>query len=387
MEGFDAIVVGAGSIGVPTALALAEAGLRPVVIDAAASLGQGAHKAAIGGVRATHGDPAKVRVGLESLAAFRDWHESYGDDIEWVTAGYCFVAYRPEESTMLQRLVQRQRAVGLDIEWLAADALHARVPALAADGLLGGTFSPGDGHCSTLEAGHAMASAAQRAGAVFRYGERVLELTRRGDRVSGVRTDLGVYEAPFVVNAAGAAAAAVASLVGERLEIVSELHEAGITEAVAPFLGPLVVDVRPGPGSANVYCYQTQRGQLIFCLTPDPPIVGTGEPRDHGETSPFLPQAARRLVALIPRLRHARVRRTWRGVYPMTPDGSPLVGPSPRLEGLVHAAGMCGQGFMLGPGVGTLVARLLRDELRAEDHDTLAAWAPERAFERVEALR
>ena len=383
MERFDVIVVGAGSIGVPTALALAEAGLRTVVLDAAASLGQGAHKAAIGGVRATHGDAAKVRIGRESVDTFRHWHELYGDDIEWVTSGYAFVAYRPDEASMLRALALRQRSVGLDVEWLDGDALHGRVPALVRDGLLGGTFAPGDGHCSTLKAGHAMASAARRAGATFRFGERVHALTRHGDAVAGVRTEHGTYQAPVVVNAAGASAPALVRDVGEALPVVSELHEAGITESVAPFLGPLVVDLRPGPGSSNVYAYQTRNGQVVFCLTPDPPLVGDGDP----ETSVFLPLVARRLLALLPRLRHARVRRTWRGAYPMTPDGSPLVGWSDRVQGLVHATGMCGQGFMLGPGIGTLVARMVRGELRDDDQDTLAAWRPQRAFEGAEVLR
>jgi sarcosine oxidase subunit beta len=132
-----------------------------------------------------------------------------------------------------------------------------------------------------------------------------------------------------------------------------------------------------------VYFYQSKGGQLVFCLTPSPPIWGD----DLRETSVFLPQVAQRLVALMPRLRHLRVRRTWRGIYPMTPDGSPLVGWSERTEGLLHAAGMCGQGFMLGPGVGSLVARMVREETTPEDAETLAAWAPQRAFVGQEALR
>ena len=56
---------------------------------------------------------------------------------------------------------------------------------------------------------------------------------------------------------------------------------------------------------------------MIFCITPDPPIVGT----DRRETSAFLPMIARRMVGLMPKLANLKVRRTWRGLYPMTPDG------------------------------------------------------------------
>ena len=384
----DVVVVGAGSVGVPVAWALARGGLRTLVLDAGASAGQGANKAAIGGVRATHADPAKIRTGRESLRVFSTWEDEHGDDIEWVTGGYAFVAYREREEATFHTLLETQQRHGLDIDWLDRDELLARVPDLArespeGDALRGGTFSPGDGHCSTLLASHALAEAARRAGAEFRFGERVTEVVVEGGRVRGVRTNRGDYAAPVVVNAAGGAAARVAALAGDELAVRADLHEAAISEPVAPFLTPLVVDVRPGPGSANVYFYQSKGGQLVFCLTPSPPIWGD----DLRETSVFLPQVAKRLVALMPRLRHLRVRRTWRGIYPMTPDGSPLVGWSERTAGLLHVAGMCGQGFMLGPGVGALVARMVREETTPEDAETLAAWAPQRAFVGQEALR
>ena len=57
------------------------------------------------------------------------------------------------------------------------------------------------------------------------------------------------------------------------------------------------------------------------------------------------------MVDLVPRLRHLKVRRTWRGLYPMTPDGFPIVGKERELAGYYHAVGMCGQGYMLGPGI------------------------------------
>ena len=90
-------------------------------------------------------------------------------------------------------------------------------------------------------------------------------------------------------------------MAGLDVPVVSESHEAGVTEPVAPFLRPMVVDVHPTEDSANYYFYQHATGQVVFCMTPSPPIVGT----DRRETSVFLPQVAQRMVNLVPRLRQS----------------------------------------------------------------------------------
>ena len=93
------------------------------------------------------------------------------------------------------------------------------------------------------------------------------------------------------------------------------------------------------------------------------------------------------MVGLLPRLKNLRVRRTWRGLYPMTPDGSPLVGWSRALEGLLHATGMCGQGLMLAPGVAEVVARLVIGQTTANDRVILKEFSPYREFKEDEALK
>jgi sarcosine oxidase subunit beta len=105
------------------------------------------------------------------------------------------------------------------------------------------------------------------------------------------------------------------------------------------------------------------------------------------ETSVFLPQVAKRMVDLLPRLRNIRVRRVWRGLYPMTPDGSPIVGWNKDITGLLHATGMCGQGFMLGPGLGEVVARTAVDKNTVDDEIILKGFDPYREFGGAEALR
>jgi sarcosine oxidase subunit beta len=380
---FDVIIVGAGSVGSPAALSLAEAGLKVLVVDSYASPGQGASKAAIGGVRATHSDAAKIRLCLKSLEVFSTWKERYGDDLEWHKGGYSFVAYRDKEEATLKGLLKVQKAHGLDIRWLGAKDLLKVVPDLEPDGLIGGTFSPGDGSVSPMLATHAHYRQAKRLGALFQFGEKVLQVLAEGGRVRGVRTDKGTYLAPAVVNAAGPQARELARAAGTDVPVVPDSHEAGVTEPVARFLEPMIVDIRPGEGSANYYFYQHRTGQIIFCITPSPAIVGT----DRRETSEFLPMVSRRMLGIMPKLRNIKVRRTWRGLYPMTPDGSPLVGRCRELEGLVLAVGMCGQGLMLGPGLGKLLCRLVTDRLEPGDRETLEQLSPYRAFAGVERLK
>ena len=379
---FDAIVIGSGSVGTPAAFFLSEAGIRTLVIDRFPSPGQGANKAAIGGLRATHSDPAKIRLCLRSLDIFANWKQRLGDDLEWHKGGYSYVAYRPEEEKTLKDLLVIQKFYGLNISWLDRKGIMEAIPGINPDGLAGGTLSPDDGNASPLLAAQAFFSHARRLGAEFRFGETVVGLVVEGGRVRGVRTDRAEYGAEVVINAAGAWAAEVAGFAGIDVPVRPDQHEGGVTEAVSRFLEPMVVDIRPADGSANYYFYQHATGQVVFCITPSPNIWGF----DTRETSTFLPMTARRMVELIPRLANLRVRRTWRGLYPMTPDAFPIIGWTKEVEGYLLAVGMCGQGFMLGPGVGELLVRLVRRTHTRQDEEVLAYVSPYRKFQGLEKL-
>jgi len=381
---YDVVIIGAGSVGVPAALAMAQAGVKVLVLEQFPSQGQGSNKAAIGGIRATHSDPAKIRLGLRTLEIVSGWKEKYGHDIEWQKGGYAFVAYRKHEEKILKELLQVQHSYGLNIDWYDRDDMLKIIPDLNPKGLIGGTFSPDDGHCSTILAGHAFYDEAKRAGAVFRYNEKVTQIKLKSGAIQAVKTNKGEYCTDVVVNAAGAWAKKVGALVGLDLPVNPESHEGGITEPVAHFLDPMVVDTRPAPGSESYYYFQLASGQVAFCITPFPSIPGF----DWRETSSFLPMVARRMVDLMPRLANIRVRRTWRGLYPMTPDASPIAGWAGEIERFLLAVGMCGQGFMLGPALGEMLARMVTQEsLSQEDQEVLDILSPYREFKGQETLK
>jgi len=380
---YDVIIIGAGSIGTPSAYFLSKAGFSVLVIDKFPSAGQASNKHAIGGIRATHSDPAKIFLGNRSLEVFSTWQEKHGDDIEWHRGGYSFVAYDQSNAQLLQDLIEWQQKNDLNIKWLDHAQLLEMVPHINPKGLIGGTFSPDDGSASPLLSAYAFHKRAVEAGAEFHFNETVVDFLAEDSRILGVKTDQTEYHSQWVINTAGGWVKPLSAKIGLDVPVEPDSHEAAITEPVTKLFDPMIVDMRARPGSANFYFYQHPTGKIIFCMTPDPPILGT-----HTiASSDFLPKAARRLMEVMPVLKHIRVRRVWRGTYPMTPDGSPIIGKVDGLDGFILAAGMCGQGFMFGPGVGLLLRNLLLNNLDEADKIILDKLSFHRNFKSVEKLK
>jgi len=379
---YDTIIIGSGSVGTPTAYFLAKSGQNVLVIDELASSGQGQNKAAIGGVRATHSDPAKIQICLQSLDIFSKWKDKTGTDIGWKKGGYCFPVFRSKEENILKTILPIQKKFGLKIDWFEANKIKRIVTGINEKGLIGGTYSPNDGQVSPLLSSESFNLEALKLGAEFNFCESVTGLITDGKKgdltVKGIKTTKGEYHADAVVNAAGAHATQICKMVGLNIPVNPDSHEAGITAPIKPFLDPLVVDIRPGPEgkTANFYFGQNSEGQIIFCYTPIKIFPG----EDRRSTSEFMPIMANRMVNLIPRFKNLTIRRLWRGLYPMTPDGVAVVGKPSGTHGLYLGIGMCGQGFMMGPGVGLNLASLITKDKSAIKQGVFDLLSPDRDF-------
>jgi sarcosine oxidase subunit beta len=388
MVEYDVIIIGAGSVGVPTALAAAKEGLKTLVIDYLPSVAQADNKHAIGGIRATHSHKGKIWLCQRSIEIFSTWEEKHGDDIWWSRGGYTFLAYTKEHENLLRDTVKLQKSLGLNINFIDADKIKELIPGINNIKLLGGTYSPEDGNASPLLAIHSFFRKSKDYGAVYHFNEKVVDIKRENNHVVELKTNKATYKTVSIVNAAGAQAKEIGNIVNLDIPVEPESHEAGITEPVKRFFTPMIVDIRPCSDSIcgdseNFYFYQNKEGKIIFCLTPSPNIQG----KDRRETSLFLPQISKRMIQLLPRLRNIKVRRTWRGLYPMTPDGNPIIGKVNEIEGYINAVGMCGQGFMLGPGLGELLSRVLTDKTTSRDKEILDTLSYTRDFGIEEELK
>lgn len=388
MKKYDVIIIGAGSIGVPAALSLAEKKIKVLVIDALASPGQGQNKKAIGGIRATHSDKGKILTSQRSIEIFSTWKEIHGDDIGWIQNGYSFPAYTDEDARKLKDLMKIQKSFNLDINWLTPEEYLEIVPGINKKKLKGATYSSKDGSASPLLTINAFYFKSLEYGAEYKFKEKVTAITISSDTEIKIKTDKDEYTAAKVINAAGNAARKMGRMIGLDFPVEPDSHEGAITEPVQRFFGPMVVDLRPSQDpatedSANFYFYQNNEGQVVFCLTPKHLMKGT----DSEATSVFLPQVAKRMVALFPKLANLKVRRTWRGQYPMTPDGFPIVGEIKEIPNFINAIGMCGQGYMLGPGLGELLTRIVICKLTQDDIDVLNHFNLYRDFSGIEQFK
>ncbi len=204
----------------------------------------------------------------------------------------------------------------------------------------------------------------------------VREILLEKGRVRGVKTGSGdTFYAPRILNAAGPWAQEVARLAGIDLPIFPEEHEAFITSRLPHLFDTMIVDYR----SDGCYFYQRTNGQVIGCYTPYP-----NKPGIHTEASlEFLVEMSRRTARLVPELRSARVIRHWGGSYEMTPDGSPILDRT-AVEGFYVASGMCGHGFMFGPGIGKYMSEIMLDDRYPFDW---SEFRSDREFSRAELMK
>jgi len=376
---YDIVIIGAGSIGVAVGMALGlRGGFRVAVIESNGGVGQGQNNRAIGGIRATHTNFGKTVTCLKSIEIFSCWENTHGDDIGWVKGGYCFPAYSREHEDLLRGNLRRARSRGLHIEWMEPQNIEMVIPGIRSNGLRGGTFSPDDGRASSLLAIEAFYRFSLSLGIEFRFRETVKDILVERNAVKGVVTDNGAYLADWVINAAGVSARKIGFLAGLDVPVRPSLHLAGITESARTHINPLVVDLRSVPDCDNFYFFQNRNGQIVFTLSP------TGKSKAIEKAGSVFTE---RMDMLIPGLKNLGIRKKWAGAYPMTPDGVPIVGEVESPAGYVNAVGMCGQGFMLGPGVGELVAHIVTGELTAVDREVLKMFSFYRDFDQPEELK
>ncbi|HEX6355837.1 FAD-binding oxidoreductase [Actinophytocola sp.] len=357
----DVLVIGAGMVGAACAYYCAEAGLRVGVVERGAVAG-GTTSAGEGNILVSDKEPgAELDLALLSVGLWRDLGKRFDDRFELHAKGGVVVARTSSAAAGLAGLVVRQRACGVDVTEVDAAGLAELEPNLTRD-VAGGAHYPQDMQVQPMLAAAELLRHARSLGATVHTGTSVLEFLRDGDgAVTGVRTSAGKLAARWVVNAAGTWGGSIAELAGAPVPVLPRRGFILVTEPLPEvvrhkvYTADYVANVASDDAGleTSVVVEGTRAGTVL---------IGASRERvgfDRTMSLPVLRKLAAQAVGLFPFLAEVNLLRGYVGFRPYCPDHLPVIGPDPRVPGLVHACGHEGAGIGLSVATGHLIAQTL----------------------------
>jgi glycine/D-amino acid oxidase-like deaminating enzyme len=356
----DALVVGAGVVGLAIALELRARGADVVVVERK-GIAEGQSGIQPGGVRLQWGTTVNCRLAMESLVWWRSAEERLGSSVPlaWASCGYLFVAHTDEALERLRANVRVQNDAGIPSRIVSPDEAAALVPGLDPTSIVGASYCTEDGYMGQPQA------------AIAAMGRRVdVRIATVGSIAAEagewlLETTAGRFSAPALVIAAGADTRELVAPLGVDLPIEREPRHLFLSTPVRErLLEPLVVSAERRFAAKQLHGGRVLASDLGATGTPEVEAAGW---RRH----------VRAVIAeLLPVLAYIDLDVIVSGAYDVTPDRQPILGPVDGHDGLSVAAGFSGHGFMIAPAVGRIVAGAI-----GGDHDTVLDILDSRRFQ------
>jgi len=348
----DVIVIGGGIHGCSTALHLCLRGLKPVLIEKDYA-GRHASGVNAGGVRQLARHVAEIPLSIRSMGIWEEIRDLLDDDCGFDSHGQVLVAEDEAELDGCRARVADLTGRGfIHEELIDGPELRRLVPAVA-ETCPGGIVSRRDGAANPAQTTTAFRRKAETLGTIVREGLPATNV-RRDHGLWRVDVGADTFEAPVLVNAAGAWGGRLAAALGEPVPVETVAPMLMITSRVPHFIDPVVI-LR----GRKLSFKQLANGTVLigggYLAKPD---------QDRNETVldwAKLALSAQTVHELFPIMRSASIVRAWAGIEARTRDDLPIFGPSAVQEGLFHQFGFSLHGFQLGPGAGAVMAELIVD--------------------------
>jgi sarcosine oxidase, subunit beta len=338
------VIIGGGIVGCATSYYLAEEGARDVLLVEQNALASGSTGGSFGGVRQQFSTPLEIEFSKRGLEFWRTCEKVFDSPCPFHEDGYLFVSGRQEMVDKLRHAADLQRSLGLtDVHMLDPGQIEETIPWLSGEGLVGGCWTPSDGHVTPPDGVAALSKAARKLGVRFQESWPVREVVKSLDGwvVKGPEE----IAAERVVIAAGYWTPALVRPFGLELTIRPMPLYAAITEpALEGVPVPLTIDLDTG--------FEVEReGKSLLVailLEENPPGY------DHTQMLADFHDLAR---VRAPQLADIRIARYTLANVDLGGDGHPYVGEVE--DGLWMIAGFGGHGTMHGPVVARLLAKVM----------------------------
>lgn len=346
----DVAIIGGGIVGCATALALRKSGISVALMDKGLC-GSQASGVNAGGVRQQGRDLSELPMTRRAAKIWPRLHEVLGEDIEFRQVGHLRLARSEQDVQMLEDYAAAAREYGLYLQLLSGKVTQEMFPWVSRK-IAGSSLAVEDGHANPRLVTPAYSRAARAQGVDIREFTRVEHSTWTGSHFETSAPGLMV-KSKHLVNAAGAWAGKFMEMFNECAPLTLRTPNLFVTEPVSYFMTKSIAVC----GGA-VYFRQVERGNVVLGGGPGWGDLSIERARNRADTT--LGQFSR-AIELVPELSGLQIIRSWSGLEGDLPDKLPIIGPSQTTPNLIHAFGLCGHGFQLGPAIGEILCEVIRD--------------------------
>ena len=365
------VVVGGGVIGTSIAWHLATQGIGEVTLLERDRLGSGTTWHSAGNItwKPTPSYDAPIQYAFEALARLKE----SGHETGWLTTGRMFLARTAETRHLLEQFDSIARERGIASRWLDPNEARALNPLLDPATVEQGIWlNPLSGRLNPADLTASYASAARRAGARISENVEALGVGVTAGRVTGVETNEGFVAADIVVAAAGLWSRGLLAPLGvalaqwpcEHFYLIAEVSPR-LARETPSFVAPDdLIYGREEVGKFLVGCFD-ENAKTFDPVTLPKPFSFTLFPPDWDKIAPYF----ERMMRIFPVLEKAPIQHFVNGPESFTPDGLPLIGRVPDIDGLLVATAMNSAGVTWSAMAGRLIADLVAGSEPAFDAD------------------
>jgi sarcosine oxidase subunit beta len=351
---YDAVVVGGGGHGIATAYYLARNhGLTNVAVLEKGWLAGGNMARNTTIIRSNYLWDESAAIYEFALKLWEQLPAELDYDFLFSQRGVLNLAHTLQDVRESTRRVNANRLNGVDAEWLSTEEVAKVCPILNVSPdvrypVLGATFQPRAGIAKHDHVAWAFARAADRLGVDFIQNCEVTGFVKERDRVVGVETTRGRIGAGVVGLSAAGHSSVLAARAGFRLPVQSHPLQALVSELYEPVHPTVVMS-----NHVHVYVSQAHKGELVMG-------AGVDAYNGYGQRGSFhvIEHQMAAAVELFPIFARAHVLRTWGGIVDVSPDASPIIGPTP-VENLYVNCGWGTGGFKATPSAGWAMAHTM----------------------------
>lgn len=289
---------------------------------------------------------ALVDLSLYSLKSYEALHKSQPNGIGFSQKGLLMVAQSKSGLNSIQKERDLVSKHGIPGDLLDATQCRSLEPALTGS-LLGGVYFTNEAHAEPYQTVLALTDACRKIGADILDRTEVFDFNILDGKISGLRTTHGEISGDQYVLATGSWSYSLAKKLALNIPILGGKGYAVITKELLP--------------SPKIPLMLTEKKIAVTPRDQSVRLAGTLELVNQDESI-----TKKRLDAIVSGARQyltlpdpLTVTEVWRGLRPCSPDGVPIMGYSPRHQNLIIATGHQMLGFQTGLGSGRFIADLI----------------------------